>query len=50
MAVGGQGYNFSGERALRIQAWLRAIKRNPTLAKRLFRTRAEIEADERNER
>lgn len=42
-----QGLAFSGWKARRIRAWLRAIERDPSVAKLLFRTRAEREADER---
>ena len=44
-----QGHNFGGETGQRIAGWLRAIKRDPALAKRLFRTRSEIEADAERE-
>ena len=44
-----QGHNFGGETGQRISKWIAAIKRDPSLAKRLFRTRAEIEADEKRE-
>jgi hypothetical protein len=45
--VEGQGYAFGGERASRIAENVAKTQREPKLAKSLFRTRAQIDADAR---